>query len=212
MGDGLESGHAGGSRFSALSALYSAERAAELGDRKMFFDVLRVMLTVVAVTGVLGGSWGGVLPWYLYAMIGFCVLGLIAYLTQLLAVVKVRNVSVGILEEPLVRAALLEENRGDVGSRAIQGVANMGAAAAERRNVLLFALIPIMYLMGIVVAYAFVFVCLFKLWAVGGDVRVICRCVSVIMGVVALYVLLCMFVVVAAFADLKMGKFFSWRH
>ena len=111
MGDGLESRHAGGSKFSALSALYSAERAAELGDRKMFFDVLRVMLTVVAVTGVLGGSWGGVLPWYLYAMIGFCVLGLIAYLTQLLAIVKVRNVSVGILEEPLVRAALLEENR-----------------------------------------------------------------------------------------------------
>ena len=97
-------------RFAALGALYSAERAAELGDRKIFFDVLSVMLTVVAVTGVLEGR--GELPWYLYAMLGMCVLGFIAYLTQLLAVVKVRVESLGILEEPLARVAVLDGSWG----------------------------------------------------------------------------------------------------
>lgn len=213
MGNGSEAGQAEELRFAALGALYSAERAAELGDRKIFFDVLSVMLTVVAVTGVLEGR--GELPWYLYAMLGMCVLGFIAYLTQLLAVVKVRTESLGILEEPLARVAVLDGSWGDVGSRAIQGVTNVGVAIVKRRNVLLFPLSLLMYSVGIVVAYVFVSVCIYKLWTVGGGVGVFWRCVSVAMGatmaMIAIYIILCTFVVVAAFLNWKVCKLFLWR-
>ncbi|SDM49851.1 hypothetical protein [Actinomyces ruminicola] len=200
-------GKYGAEQVSALGALYEAQRSAERDDQKVVFEVLSVIVALVAATGVIGSVYSGEVSSLVYALLGFSTIGIASFFTQLLAVTRARNESIGILEERLVAAAKLADKRKEVGWYAEQRVNNVGFRN-ERRNALLWGLIPLMYLIGFGVAvFWLVPYCAYKLWSGGGCLL---KGLSILMGIFSVYVILAMIVVLLAFAGVKTIRFLAW--
>ncbi|WP_146032415.1 hypothetical protein [Actinomyces qiguomingii] len=175
--------------MSALGVLYEAQRSAERDNQKVVFEVLGVIVALVAATGVIGSVYTGAVPSLVYALLGFSVIGIVLFLTQLLAVTKARNESISIIEGHLVSAAQLADKRKEIGWYAERRVNNVGFRS-ERYNVLLWGLIPLMYLIGFLAVLWLAPYCIYKLWVSGNWFWMTSSILLVVLGVYATLVMI----------------------
>lgn len=188
-------------RLGALTSLYSAERSAGQDLQKLDFTIFSILLAFLAASIGWTLDKGDSLKVFHYIFMEVPVAALGAYLIQIMAVSKVRSISIDLLEDELVKLAGMECQRKFIGSVAEKRVTDIGTRPEDMANRGLVLLVPIMYVSALIGVFAWIGWCTWKVLVILG-----CGLLGVVAAVITALVVIYLLVSTAFVLLAFIGK------